>query len=447
MHPPTRYVTTSDGVRVAYAVHGEGPLLVFVRGWISHLDSMWDDPDFRSFFDAIGQHFTVVRYDLRGNGLSDRSADRLSLDDLVLDLEAVTERVGDEPAVVYATCYGGPIAARYAARHPERVRRLVLDGTFARGDDITTEEMRDSVLGMVRMLKTQPSAGYAMLDFFTSPEGGGLRQGRLDRARRAIDAEVASRLYHLSFELDVTSDLRAVQAPTLVTHRRRTSAIPFVNGQTVASLVPDATFVATDGRSHNPWEGDAIQPLAAMARFLGVPLDRAYRPRMTVRPTVILFTDMEGSTSTTVRMGDARAQEIVRTHNAIIRRGLEGRGGRVVKSTGDGVMAEFNAVSQAINSAIDIQRLLQAHNDERPDSGIRVRMGINAGEPLSEDDDLHGIVVSTAARICEQASGGEILVSNVVRELASGKGLEFSDAGPFDLKGLDEPVRLYHVVF
>ena len=118
-----------------------------------------------------------------------------------------------------------------------------------------------------------------------------------------------------------------------------------------------------------------------------------------------------------------------------------------MKSTGDGVMAEFSSVSSAVNAAIDIQRTLDAHNAENPDSSIRVRMGINAGEPLSEDDDLHGIVVSTASRICDQARAGEILVSNVVRELASGKQLEFTDAGTFELKGLGEPLRLYHVQF
>lgn len=447
MRPPTRYVSTTDGVRVAFAVHGDGPPLVFVRGWISHLDAMWDDPEFRAFFEALGAHFTVVRYDLRGNGLSDRAPDRLRLDDLVLDLEAVMDRVAQEEAVLFATCYGGPIACRYAARHPERVRRLILDGTYVRGDDIASDDMRESVLGMVRMLKTQRGPGYAMLDFFTNPDGGDLREVRLERARRSIDPEVASQLYHLSFDLDVTRDLAAVQAPTLVTHRRRAAAVPFASGQAVASLVPDATFVATEGRAANPWEGDALEPLAAMARFLDAPVDVAYRRRPNVRPTVILFTDIQGSTSATVRMGDSRAQEMVRAHNSIVRRGLEGRDGRIVKSTGDGVMAEFRSVTQAIACAVDIQQAIQAHNDAKPDAAVLVRIGVNAGEPLSEEDDLHGIVVATAARICDQAAGGEVLVSNVVRELASGKGFTFSDAGPFDLKGLDEPVRLYRVVF
>jgi class 3 adenylate cyclase len=423
---------------------------VFVRGWISHLDAMWDDPEFRPFMEAIGAHFTVTRYDQRGCGLSDRDPPNLGLDDLVLDLEAVMDRVapdGASPVVLYATCYGGLVAARYAATHPGRIRELVLDGTYAKGEDISTPRMRESILAMIRMLDDQPRAAHAMLDFFTNPDGGDLREQRLARTRNAIDGPVASRLYELSFEADITLDLRSLEMPTLVLHRTRTQAIPFVNGQHVAALVRDATFVATDGAAHNPWEGDAKPPLAAMSRFLDVPIDRAYRPRTSARPTVILFTDMEGSTATTVRVGDDRAQEIVRTHNDIIRNGLNSRGGRVVKSTGDGVMAEFTSVSSAVNAAIDIQRTLDAHNAENPDSAIRVRMGINAGEPLSEDDDLHGIVVSTASRICDQARAGEILVSNVVRELASGKQLEFSDAGTFELKGLGEPLRLYHVQF
>lgn len=450
MHPPTRYASANDGVRVAYASHGAGPPLVFVRGWISHLDAMWDDPEFRPFMEALGAHFTVTRYDLRGCGLSDRQPQSLDLDDLVLDLEAVMDRVdpsGTTPVVLYAVCYGGLIAARYAARHPERVAKIVLDGTYAKGEDISTPQMRDSVLAMIRMLDDQPRAAHAMLDFFTNPEGGDLREQRLARTRKAINGDVAARLYELSFDVDITPDLRSLAMPALVLHRTRTQAIPFVNGQHVAALMRDATFVATDGAAHNPWEGDAKQPLAAMARFLGAPLDRAFRPRTSARPTVILFTDMEGSTATTVRMGDDRAQEIVRTHNAIVREGLDGRGGRVVKSTGDGVMAEFTSVSSAVHAAIEIQRALDDHNTENPDAAIRVRMGINAGEAVSEDDDLHGIVVSTASRICDQARAGEILVSNVVRELATGKQLQFLDAGTFELKGLGEPLRLFRVEF
>jgi len=436
-------------VRIAYAIHGTGPPLVFARGWISHLDLLWEDPEFRPFFEAIGRCFTVVRYDTRGNGLSQRDVcGRLSLDELVLDLEAVIDKLALNDVVLYATCYGGPIAARYAARHPDRVVKLALDGTYAAGATLASGEMRESVLSIVKMLRVQPRAAETMLDYFTNPEESDLREMRLDRLRLAIRADVAAELYELSFELDVTDDLRAVAAPTLVTHRRRTRAVPYALGQEVAALVPDAHFVSLDGVPHNPWEGNAAaEALRALGDFLEAPIASSFVPRSNVRPTVILFTDMEGSTAINSRMGDDRAHELLRAHDAIVRRIIDAprRGGRQVKSMGDGVMAAFSSVSQALAVAVDLQQSVAQLRDDTTDTAVRIRVGINAGEPLADGDDLHGLVVSTAARICAHAAGGEILVSNVVRELATGKGFRFADIGPVELKGIDGPMHLYRV--
>lgn len=447
MRPPIRYTMTADGARIAYAVHGDGPPLVYVRGWISHLDLLWDDPEFAPFFEALARHFTVIRYDVRGNGLSDRDVTgRLGLDDLVLDVEAVVSRTaGDEPFVLFASCYGGPIAARYAASHPERVDRLILDGTYARGADVSSADVREAVLGMVRMLQMQPGAGYAMLDYFTNPDPSDLRAMRMERLRHAITADVASELYELAFELDVTDDLGRIAAPTLVLHRKGTRAVPLEHGQRLAALIPDATFRALNGRAHNLWEGDATEALRAMGDWLGVGLPGPFRPRTPIQPTVILFTDIEGSTSMTAELGDSGAQVRVRVHNSVMDRALEVNGGSKVKNTGDGMMVAFGSVSQALRCAVEAQRAFGEHNAEHPDDAVHVRMGINAGEPLSEFDDLYGLVVNTAARICDAASAGEILASNVVRELAIGKGFSFADRGAFELKGLSEPVRLFAV--
>jgi class 3 adenylate cyclase len=347
--------------------------------------------------------------------------------------------------VLYATCYGGPIAIAFAAAQPERVSKLMLDGTYARGQDLATPEVRASVMASARMLATVPGAGHALLAYFTRPDSLETRAERLKRSRQCITGPIAEALYALSFEWDVSPECSGITMPTLVTHRRRSRAVLVEHGQRLASLIPDAEFVVGEGSDHNPWEGDAQQPLQAMARFLGQPIDAAFTRRVHLRPTVILFTDMEGSTSTTARMGDVRAQDVVRAHNAIVHAGLESHAGKRVKSTGDGVMAEFPSVSQALLAAGAIQRQLATHNEANPDAAIRVRMGVNAGEPLEEDDDLHGIVVNTASRICAQAHGGEVLVSNVVRELASGKGFDFADVGVFEMKGLDEPVRLFRL--
>ena len=439
---------TGDGVRIAYSAIGSGPPLVFVRGWISHLEMFWEDLTFRAFFEAIAEHFTLIRYDSRGNGLSDRDVlGRLSLDELVLDLEAVMDRLDVRDAVVWGSCYGGFIAARYARLNPERVGKLVLDGTYARGAELAPPGTASPLDSIISLLRADPTAGLMLLRHYTSP-GQETQEPELDRRRMAIDGDVAAELYELARDVDVVDDLTAITAPALVLHRRRSKSVPHQLGQKVAALLPDARFEGLDGRSHNLWRERPQDALDALGRFLDVDFELSVSGGGIVSPpTVILFTDIEGSTSNASRLGDDRAQERVRVHNRIVAATVPQRGGRQVKSTGDGTMAAFPSVSQAIACAIEIQQALHRHNVQRPDGAVAVRMGLNAGEPLSEDDDLHGLVVNTAARICAEAKGGEILVSNVVRELAVGKGFSFGDAGLFDLRGLDEPVRLFRVAW
>ena len=159
----------------------------------------------------------------------------------------------------------------------------------------------------------------------------------------------------------------------------------------------------------------------------------------------VLFTDMESSVEITQRLGDAGAMELLRTHNTIIRDALEAHHGREVKHTGDGIMASFTSASGAIESAIAIQKAFAIYNREQPDAPMRIRIGITAGEPVMEHEDLFGAAVQLARRICDCAAPTMILVANVVRELCIGKGLMFADSGETTLRGFEEPVRLYEV--
>lgn len=163
------------------------------------------------------------------------------------------------------------------------------------------------------------------------------------------------------------------------------------------------------------------------------------------RLLTIMFTDIEGSTALTQRLGDARAQELVRVHNQLARREIATRGGREIKHTGDGVMATFASASSAVAAATSLQRAVRAHNDANPESHLVINVGLNAGEPLSEDADVFGSAVQLAARACAAAEGGQVLATNVVRELVQGKGVLFSDQGFAELKGFEEPVRLFGV--
>jgi class 3 adenylate cyclase len=439
---PIRFVTTADGVSIAASTMGSGPALVHARGWVSHLELLWEDEAFRRFFDPIARHRRLVRYDMRGNGLSDRRV-ALSLDGFVSDLEAVVDGLGIERFDLLGSTFGGPVAAIYAARHPDRVDRLVLDGAFARGLDIVDEAGRERILAMADLFDLQPAAG-AGLSFLTSPELTGSHGDRIRRVRQSIEHGTLRALYEIAFTLDVTAELAAVRCPALVLHRRRETAIPFEAGKRVARAIPGAGFVPLEGSTANLWEQDTARAMVALADFLDLPADVIPTAgRRSGPPRTVVFTDLEGSTALTSAVGDRAAQEVLREHDVLVRTLLDAWGGREVKHTGDGIMASFPSVSGALSAAIGLQQALGERNAGSPEAPLVVRVGINAGEPLEEGDDLYGTVVQLAARLCAAADPGEVLVSNVVRELAAGKGFRFDDLGDATLKGFPEPVHRF----
>ncbi len=444
MPPQIRFTTTSDGVRIAFCAHGDGPPLVFVRGWISNLELHWNDPAYRRYFEALARHFLLVRYDMRGNGLSDRRVPAESLTTLVFDLEAIIDELDLDEFVLYGATYGGLIAIAYAARHPEQVTKLILDGTYAKGAEVTTPERREWILSMLR--DSPDMALQRVLSYFTNPDPN-QAQFRQASARELIDPDVAVQLYSLGFSIDISSLLPKIQAPTLVLHRTKSSAVPFRLGRDLAASLPNARLIPLEGEAHHSWEGDASVSLEAVGAFLGVELELMPEERNTDAgpPVTIMFTDMQSSTALTEQLGDAVAQDIRRSHNEIVRGALAANGGKEIKHTGDGIMASFAIVSSALDASIAIQQGVASHKEEHPDSPLGIYIGLNAGEPIAEDDDLFGTSINLAARICDHAEAGQILVANVVRELAAGKGFLFSDIGEVVPKGYEEPVRLYAV--
>jgi class 3 adenylate cyclase len=168
-------------------------------------------------------------------------------------------------------------------------------------------------------------------------------------------------------------------------------------------------------------------------------LDGAFR--------TIMFTDIVGSTEMTERLGDDGAVHLMSVHDRLTRDALSRHGGREVKHTGDGVMASFVEASRAVACAIDLQRDFAAHAAEHPAESLRIRIGLNAGEPVKANHDLYGATVNLARRVCDAAASEEILVSAVVRDLCAGKSLSFEDRGQAQLKGFSEPARLFRVAF
>jgi class 3 adenylate cyclase/pimeloyl-ACP methyl ester carboxylesterase len=440
MEQRIRFCTAADGVRIAHATIGDGPPLVYACGWPQHLELEWQAPFSRAFLEDLSGGFTLIRYDMRGGGLSDRDAADFSLESLVGDLEAVVDYLNLERFPLLSLgLLAGPTAISYAARHPERVSHMILCSAFVRGGGITTPDRQRALIDFTAAF------GFPVGDFGDDPvltreeEMAVRRQGKA-----AASAEIQAELLRTLFSADVEGLAERVSAPALVMHARRDPLIPFELGREVAARLRHATFLPYEASGAGVWRhADPIIP--EIRRFLGVTTG-VVEKRPTPVPAVhtILFTDVEGSTALTHKLGDARAREVMREHERMVRTALGAYGGSEIKTTGDGFMASFTSASQALKCAVAMQRAFAEHN-ETADEPIRLRMGLNAGEPIAEGEDLFGTAVNLAARIAAQAAGGEILVAGVVRELAAGKGFLFADRGEVALRGFEDTVRLYEV--
>jgi class 3 adenylate cyclase/pimeloyl-ACP methyl ester carboxylesterase len=449
-----RFCTSSDGVRIAYATVGQGPPLVRVLCWFTHLETEWEHPLWRTFIDGLSRRLSLVRYDGRGMGLSDRDVSDFSLEAHVHDLEAVVDAVGFEKVALFGFSCGAAPAIAYATRHPDRVSHLIVYGSFPRMSWVLdAEEGRqvfEATLTLVRQGWGSDLPTYRQL--FTSrfmPDADTESIQAFNEMQRvsASGDNVVAFLTALR-DVDVTPLLPRVTLPTLIIHRRDDPVCPLASGRELATGIAGARFLPLDGRNHFPLPHEPVRRaiFKAIEEFLGVGEETKAKTEVAVAGAfrTVLFTDVEGSTALTQRLGDAKARDVLRGHERIVRSALEAYGGSEVKTTGDGFMASFASASQALKCAVAMQRAFAEHN-ETADEQIRVRMGLNAGEPIAEAEDLFGTVVNLAARIAAQAAGGEILVAGVVRELAAGKGFLFADQGEVALRGFEDPVRLYQV--
>jgi len=446
--PRVHFARTRDGVSIAYSVAGQGLPILFLSGWVSHLEVEVTGEPIVRFLDGLsgGGRRRVVRFDWRGTGLSDREVGDVSAVKRVADLEAVVDALGAEQVAIFAWALSGPPALMYAAAHPERVSHLILYGTLASGP------MPNPALGraLIDLIRADWTVGARTM---VQVVARGVDTRMIDDGAKflqvAASGEVAAAILEEGyFKIDVRDVVPQVKVPSLVLHRRDDPAVPFAAGREVAALLPDAHFLPLPGDASNPWIGDPGPILKAVDEFLADEEDDVTEPRAAADAgaglLTILFTDLVGSTALTQRLGDAAAQELLRTHNTIVRERLREHGGTELKSTGDGFMASFPSASRALECAIAIQQAFAAYNDGRKDA-ILVRIGLNAGEPVAEDADLFGTAVQAAARIAARARPGQILVSDVVRQLAAGKPFRFNHVGRFSLKGFRERLRLFEV--
>lgn len=447
MPPPVKYTKTADGLTIAYSAMGDGPPVVLMPASWSHLGLIWDDPQARLWLERVGRGRKLVLYDGRGTGLSQRDVAAYSLDTLILDLEAVLDATGVDRVDLYAVTFQCAAAIEFAARCPERVAHLLLVGAFARGADFWGLPR----VRAVRAIRETDWELYAesFLKVVTGPDAK-LTEGEVRAHARLIlegtSAESLRAFMEASEAFDVSDRLPLVSCPALVMSIQRAAFINVSLVQEIASRIPNAELVLLDDSASFLRYSEEVAD--AIGRFLGVEGVMASQRDGVSAFRTVLFTDLAGHTEMMSRLGDEGGRAVLREHERITREVLKAHGGAEVKTMGDGFMASFGSVTRAVECAVALQRAMEAWNAEevaQQAGRLRVRVGLNAGEPIEEEGDLYGATVILASRIAARAEGGEILVSDNVRSLCAGKGFEFADRGEFKAKGFVEPVRVYAV--
>jgi class 3 adenylate cyclase len=442
-----RFCKTADRVTIAYSTMGQGPPLFIPPQFVTHLEADLVEGAFAEVYEALAQHCMVVRFDKRGTGLSEREVSALSSDeDFIPDLEAVVDELRLQKFALYGLSAGGRLSLHYYAKHPDRVSCLVFYGTNPKATDDKRKERQAVTLSVIR---ASWEFGSKMMAEALMPFGG--TREDIDRIarffRHAVDSDVVQQLVEFrQTRGDLTSLLANVSVPTLVLHRRG-DHVPFVGGRELASKIPGARFLPLEGNNHLPaTHEEAMELVTPVIEFLRQSEDRPQGPPTDeIVPITVMFTDIEGSTLLTQRLGDEGAQKLLREHNETVRGALDSYNGKEIKHTGDGIMASFFSASRGVGCALQIQQIFAARKTANREDVVRVRIGLNAGEPITEGNDLFGTSVQLARRICDRAEPGQVLVSDVVRQLVAGKGFAFEHLGAEIPKGFEEPVALYRV--
>ncbi|MGH8973660.1 MAG: alpha/beta fold hydrolase, partial [Acidimicrobiia bacterium] len=440
--PPIRFAKSGD-VHIAYQVVGDGPVdVVFVPGVISHLELTWEPgTESERFFRRLASFSRLILFDKRGTGLSDRDVGRPTLEQRMDDLRAVMDAAGSERAAVIGYSEGGPMSILFATTYPERVSALILAATMARGTPAPDYPCGNGTLlvteAMERLIKEGWGEGRSVEWF--APELAHSRSARANIARwerMSVSPGALAAYLSLLPMIDVRAVLPAVRVPTLVIHRSGDAIFDPFHARYLADHISGARLIERPGGNHILWSdagplADEIEAFVAGAKVEAPDLDRVL--------TTVLFTDIVGSTERAGALGDRRWRELLDRHDDLARRALDSYRGRLVKTTGDGLLATFDGPARAVRCARAIGEAV------RP-LGLEIRAGVHTGEVERRGEDVGGIAVHIGQRIASLAGPGEVLASGTVHDLVFGSGLEFGARGSRVLKGVPGRWRLYTVV-
>jgi class 3 adenylate cyclase len=431
--PETRYAKSGD-VHVAYQVIGDGALnLVFVPGFVSNVEAIWENPDSAHFFSRLAAFSRLIVFDKRGTGLSDRMAGIANLEDRMDDVRAVMDAAGAEQAALFGVSEGGPMSLLFAATYRERARALVLYASYARHPTLSADNIEQHCEEIDRLWGT---GEYSVRNFAPS-RASDEATARLfaRRERQSASPSAAMAIIRMNSEIDARHILPVIHLPTLILHRVGDTRITVEAGRYIADHIPGAKFVELPGMDHVPFgERDVVDRMVdEVEEFLTGSRAEAEPDRVL---STVMFTDIVDSTKRAAELGDRGWRVLRDRHDDAVRQELARFRGREVKTLGDGFLATFDGPARAVRCA-------SAIIDRVRPLGMDVRSGLHTGEIEIQRDDVGGIAVHIAARVVRLAGTGEVLVSSTVRDLVAGSGLRFHDRGSHAAKGLSEPLRLF----
>jgi DNA-binding winged helix-turn-helix (wHTH) protein/pimeloyl-ACP methyl ester carboxylesterase/class 3 adenylate cyclase len=421
--PATRYARSGD-VNIAYQVLGSGPCdLVFVMGWVSHLESFWTEPSFARFLRRLASFSRLILFDKRGTGLSDRVPVSAlpTLEQRMQDVRTVLDAVGSRRAVLCGVSEGGPMSALFAATYPERTEALVMIGTYAkrvRDDDYPWGPSIDEREQFVRLIESQWGGPIGIEERAPSmAHDPRFRDWWSSYLRLGASPGAAVALTRMNAEIDVRPVLASVHVPTLVIHRSGDRCLLVEEGRYVASRIPNARFVELPGEDHLPFVGDQEQMLDEIERFLRGVIREEKTER--VLATILYATSLD--TSAVIRNSDLAAQ-----FETFLRREVEAFGGRMV----DGATHAKPAFIAAFDGPARAIRCASALTDQAARMGLAIGAALHTGEcDRVSHNELQGTAIDIAAEIASRTPPGDVLVSRTVRDLVAGSGLAFQEHG------------------
>ncbi|HEU5214076.1 MAG TPA: adenylate/guanylate cyclase domain-containing protein [Gaiellaceae bacterium] len=440
--PETRYAKSGD-VSIAYQVTGDGPVdLVWVQGFLSNVELGWQMPTLAVFNRRLGEFCRLIRFDKRGTGMSDRVG-IATLETRMDDVRAVMDAVGSPRAALLGSSEGGPLSLLFAATYPERTRALVLWSSFPRYTwapdypwGLTEQEAQEENAAVLRSW-SDLEAMAKMVEVFAPGSDEETKRRLATIWRQSASPRDVDALNRMSHELDVRNVISAITAPTLVMNREGEDRVNVEGSRYLAEHIAGARYVQFPGADHIIASGDAELVLEEIRGFLTTVSEEPEPEPDRVLATV-LFTDIVGSTAKAAELGDRGWRELLERHHSAVRRELTRHRGRELDTAGDGFFAAFDGPARAIRCASTIAETVG-------ELGIEIRAGLHTGECELLDGKVAGIAVSIGARVAAQASPGEVLVSQTVRDLVAGSGISFDDRGTQELKGVPGEWRLYAV--